>query len=134
MTSAIRVASWPIDLGRIGWLLGGSYEIDNARLAGPLVSNSESGIWLIVENTTHMAETTNEEEPSLVNLAALYATLILIIGTVISEWPPEGQKEWFPAVLNDGLFVLSVLFTALIVLRILLLIWKSDPLFNGGVH
>lgn len=77
-----------------------------------------------------MAETTNEEETSLVNLAALYATLILIIGTVISEWPPEGQKEWFPAILSDILFVFSVIFTALIVLRILLLIWKTDPLFR----
>jgi len=81
-----------------------------------------------------MAETTNEEEPSLINLAALYATLILIIGTVISEWPPEGQKEWFPVILNDGLFVLSVIFTALIVLRILLLIWKTDPLFKQEFH
>ena len=81
-----------------------------------------------------MAETTNEEEPSLINLAALYATLILIIGTVVSEWPPEGQKEWFPAILNDALFVLSVIFTALIVLRILLLIWKTDPLFKEEFH
>lgn len=81
-----------------------------------------------------MAETTKGEEPSLINLAALYATLILIIGTVVSKWPPEGQKEWFPALLNDGVFIFSVIFTGLIVLRILLLIWKTDPLFGGEFH
>jgi hypothetical protein len=90
----------------------------------------ESSILFVAKTSTHMVESTSEEDPSLINLAALYATLILIIGTVISEWPPEGQKEWFPAFVSDGLFVLSVVFTAGIMLRILLLIWNTDPLFK----
>ena len=70
-------------------------------------------------------------DQSLINLAALYATLILIIGAVVSKWPSEGQGDWFPAVLNDIVFVLSGIATPLIVLRILLLIWNADPLFRG---
>jgi hypothetical protein len=72
-----------------------------------------------------------QEDGSLINLAALYATLILIIGTVVSEWPPEGQKEWFPVVVNDILFALSGIATFFIILRILILIWNTDPMFRG---
>lgn len=79
-----------------------------------------------------MAKTeSDQKDRSRINLAALYATLILIIGTVISKWPPEGQKEWFPVVFNDIMFVFSGVVTILITLRILLLIWNSDPLFGG---
>ena len=73
-----------------------------------------------------------KKDSPLINLAALYATLILIIGTVISEWPPEGQKEWFPVWVNDALFVVSAIVTIGIVLRILILIRNTDPLFSGG--
>ena len=57
------------------------------------------------------------KDQSLIDLAALYATLILIIGTVVSKWPPEGQKDWFPVIFNDIVFVLSVIGTLLIVFR-----------------
>lgn len=55
------------------------------------------------------------------NLAVLYATLIIIIGTVVSEWPPKRL---------DAIFWISFFVTSLIVLRIGLLIWNLDPLFN----
>jgi len=79
-----------------------------------------------------MSETEFEQKGQpLINLAALYATVILIIGTVVSEWPPEGQEEWFPTIFNDVLFVFSAVVTILITFRILLLIWQTDPLFGG---
>lgn len=75
-----------------------------------------------------MAKTEPGEEASpLVNLAAPYAALILIIGTIISEWPPEDQKGRFPVWVGDALFVVSAVVTVGIVLRILILIKKTDP-------
>ncbi len=55
------------------------------------------------------------------NLAVLYATLIIIIGTIVTEWPPERL---------DVVFWVSAVVTALIVVRIGLLIWDLDPLLN----
>jgi len=70
----------------------------------------------------------SQENNSLIDLAALYATLILIIGTTISEWPPDGQKGWFPEGFDDVLFVIFGIATILIFMRILLLIRNADPL------
>lgn len=56
-----------------------------------------------------------------INLAILYATLVIIIGTIVTEWPPE-RIDW--------IFVIGGSITFLIFLRIVLLIWNLDPLFN----
>ena len=55
------------------------------------------------------------------NLAILYATLVIILGTIVTEWPPERL---------DSVFFVSVAITFLIVLRIVVLIWNLDPVFN----
>ena len=57
------------------------------------------------------------------NLAVLYATLIIIIGTIVTEWPPERL---------DFVFWGAVTATTLIVLRISHLIYKIDPLFDSS--
>ncbi len=62
-----------------------------------------------------------------VNTGTLYATLALIIGTVVSEWPPEGQEQIRTAsTLEDVVFYFSVIFTAAIITRILALIWYVE--------
>jgi len=53
------------------------------------------------------------------NLGVLYATLIIIFGTIATEWPP-GE-------VNLVLVAIGI-FTAGIAVRIVLLIWKIDPL------
>lgn len=55
------------------------------------------------------------------NLAVLYATLIIIIGTVLTEWPPQDYN----AVLYIGFGLGGLIF-----IRILHLIWQLDPLIN----
>lgn len=54
------------------------------------------------------------------NVAILYATLMLVIAAVISDWPPEGQN--FPAFMEEIMFFGSVLVTAVIVGRVIRLI------------
>jgi hypothetical protein len=52
------------------------------------------------------------------NLGVLYATLIIIIGTIVTEWPPRRIDE---------VFILASIATSLIVLRVFHLIYKIDP-------
>jgi len=51
-----------------------------------------------------------------VNVAILYATLMLVIGSVVSQWPPEGQT--LNPIFEDVIFYTSVFISAVIVGRV----------------
>jgi len=66
-----------------------------------------------------------EQQQVYINLAVLYATLIIILGTVVTEWPPRRL---------DALFWTSSLITGVITLRILSLIYhieREDGFLQG---
>lgn len=65
-----------------------------------------------------------EQRQLFVNTGVLYATVILVVGTVVSEWPPEGQQ--FPEFLSDFVFFGSTFITAAIFVRIGLLIYRVE--------
>jgi len=65
-----------------------------------------------------------EQQQLFVNTGVLYATIILVVGTVVSEWPPEGQQ--FPELLADLVFFGSTFITAAIFVRIGLLIYRVE--------
>ena len=60
----------------------------------------------------------------LTNAGVLYATLIIVIGSVVSNWPPEGQA--FPQRFSDVVFFGSILATAAITTRVGLLIYRVE--------
>jgi hypothetical protein len=61
-------------------------------------------------------ETDSTETETSVNLAILYATLALVLASIVSEWPPEGQV--FPDFLETDVFFGSALCAAVIVGRV----------------
>lgn len=62
-----------------------------------------------------------------VNLALLYATLVLVAAEVLTNWPPEGQKESLPEWSGDLVFGISALLVLIISCRVAWLILTSDP-------
>lgn len=67
-----------------------------------------------------------EEQKVSINLAVLYATVMIIFGTILSEWPPDGQKEYIPVVVGDLLMVTLGAISVLIFFRIVHLIWVLE--------
>ncbi len=65
-----------------------------------------------------------EQQQLFVNTGVLYATIILVVGTVVSEWPPEGQQ--FPGFMEELVFYPSVFITTAIFVRIGLLIYRVE--------
>jgi len=65
-----------------------------------------------------------DQQQLFVNTGVLYATIILVVGTVVSEWPPEGQH--FPEPLEEAIFFPSVFITVAIFVRIALLIYRVE--------
>jgi hypothetical protein len=59
-----------------------------------------------------------------INLGILYGTLTLVIASIVSEWPPEGQR--FPTLIEEIVFFGSVFLTAIIVGRVVNLIWVLE--------
>ncbi|MFB6083865.1 MAG: hypothetical protein ABEJ94_06445 [Halorientalis sp.] len=67
--------------------------------------------------------TETPRDGAMANLGVLYATLILVIGTIVSEWPPAQN---FPKGTGDAVFVFSVAATAVIVGRVIRLIGQLE--------
>lgn len=65
------------------------------------------------------SDDTKQDQLSI-NLGILYLTGALVIGTILSEWPPEGQST--PPILGDVLFWVLVPLAGAFLLRVLWLI------------
>lgn len=63
-----------------------------------------------------------------VNVAILYATLMLVISAVVSEWPPEGQATL--PILEEIIFFGSIAAAAVIIGRVIYLISAIESELN----
>ena len=92
------------------------------------------GVWIANRSSMHddssgrpeFSAPSNEVDRRslLTNAGVLYATLILVVGSIVSNWPPEGQA--FPQILSDAVFFSSVLATVAITTRVILLIHRVE--------
>jgi hypothetical protein len=80
---------------------------------------------------TSQGDSSKTDDPQVpINAAILYLTLILALSSIVSQWPPEGQR--MPSWSSDVVFFVGVLISAFIAGRVTNLIVKLETSLIGN--